>query len=238
MPASNPRKSKRNNKRPADNSSPSVPEKPPPIVLKRAKYDKFQHPDSVGQESAESPPEVEEIDVPRVVDVSNIVYTLSQSFMLGEEAIFEDANLYKLGEFRFRDSDLIATRKFAKAGEVGGFNVQWVSGQAIVSRKGLPKGEWLKFPLEDDSCWQKVESFIELWMKQLRKEIKVKWTVTYQKKATTTAVTLDVEDDEMKKVFNVKVALILGVSRTYRKDAPGEKPEGCGCWTACHCFDG
>ena len=88
-----------------------------------------------------------------------------------------------------------------------------------MSHKGLPKGEWLKLPVEDDGSWKKVESFIKLWMEQLRKEIKVKWVVTYRKKLSTAAASLNDESGEIKKVFNVKVVLILGISRTHCKAA-------------------
>jgi hypothetical protein len=220
MGASNPRKSQSNRKRSANSPLPSHTKKLPKIVLKRAKYNTFQDPDAVGQESPEKSPKVEDDDMPAIVDVSNMIYTLSQSFMLEDEAIFEDSNIYKLGEFSFRQSDLLATRKFAKAAELGNFEIEWVSGQATVSRKGLPKGEWLKLPVEDDGSWQKVESFIKLWIEQLRKEIKVKWVVTYRRKPSTAAASLNDEGSEIKKVFNVKVMLILGISRTHSKAAP------------------
>ena len=219
MGASKSRKSQLNRKRSASSPPPSDSKKLPKIVLKRAKYTTFQDPDTVGQTSPEKSPEVEDDGMSAIVDVSNEIYTLSQSFMLEDEAIFEDSNIYKLGEFSFRQSDLLATRKFAKVAELGDFEIEWVSGQATVSRKGLPKGEWLKVPVEDDGSWKKVESFIKLWMEQLRKEIKVKWVVTYRQKPSTAAASLNDDGREIKKVFNVKVVLILGISRTHSKAA-------------------
>jgi hypothetical protein len=94
-----------------------------------------------------------------------------------------------------------------------------VSGQAVVSRKGLPKGEWLKIPVADDAGWEKVEKCIRMWMEQLKKEIKVKWTVVYKKKPSTAGVPLADGDGNSTKVFIVKVILILGAQRTYRKAA-------------------
>src|SRR5213075_2716715 len=97
-----------------------------------------------------------------------------------------------------------------KASEDGKYDVEWVSGQAVISRKGLPKNEWLKFPVEDDAGWEKVERCVKMWMEQLRVDIKVKWTVVYRKKSPTASVNLNDENDETKKVFMVDVALILG----------------------------
>ena len=49
-----------------------------------------------------------------------------------------------------------------------------------------------------------------MFMENFKKEIKVKLTVVYKKKSSTNIVKLEEEDDKTKKVFNVKVALILG----------------------------
>ena len=70
--------------------------------------------------------------------------------------------------------------------------------------------EWLKIPVEDEHSWEKVERCIRMWMEELKKEIKVKLTVQYKKKPSTGAVGLEGEDGDTKKVFKMKVMLILG----------------------------
>ena len=54
-------------------------------------------------------------------------------------------------------------------------------------------------------------------MEDLKKGMKVKLTILYTKKSSTSIVDLEDEDDETNKVSNVKVSLILGSKRTHRK---------------------
>jgi hypothetical protein len=233
MPASNKRKASKASKRTATSSPPSNTKKTSQTAPKRPKYAKFINPDTVGKEDDENVLE-DENDIPKaVVDVSNITYTLSQSCMIGNEAILEDTNFFKLDEFSYRQFDLLTSRKLVKLCETENWEPEWVSGQAVISRKGLPMREWLKFSVEDDHTWEKVNRCIRMWMEELRKEIKVKLTVVYRKKRPTTSVSLNDEDGETKKVFNIKVALILEPTRTHRKAVERAKTASCSGLSAC-----
>lgn len=189
------------------------------MPAKRVKYAQFEDPDAVLKEGNANPSTEENEAGPVIANVSGMVYTLSQSIMVGEEPIYEDTNFLKLSEFNFRTFDLLGTRKVVAVAEERKFDFEWVSGQAVIARKGLPKGEWLKFPVADEGSWEKVEKCIKLWMEQDRKEIKVKWTVMYRKKASTNVIDLEDLDGDGKKVFNFAITLILGGQRAHRKVA-------------------
>ena len=56
-----------------------------------------------------------------------------------------------------------------------------------------------------------------MWIEELKKEIKVKLTIIYRKKRSNATGSLDDGSAETKKVFYIKVRLILGSSRAHRK---------------------
>jgi hypothetical protein len=54
-------------------------------------------------------------------------------------------------------------------------------------------------------------------MQELKKEMKVKLTIVHKKVPSRNTVDVEDEEDELGKVFNVKVALILGTVWAHRK---------------------
>ena len=76
-----------------------------------------------------------------------------------------------------------------------------MSEQAVISTKGVAMRDHLKFCIEDDSAWKKVETGVERWMRENKKEIRVKLTVVYNKKRGTVNVSSEDEDSEVKKVL-------------------------------------
>jgi hypothetical protein len=204
-------------KRPAPTPEPTANKKSTQKATKRVKQAKFQDPATLLQESKEPTPETEDDDAPAIVDVSNEVYTLSKHYMLGPEPVLEDTAFLTLGEFSYQDFSAQSMRKLGKMLDEHKFEPQWVSGQAVVSRRGLAKSEWLKFPVHDSTDWENVEKCMKLWMQQLKSEIKVKLTIVHKKVPLRHTVDLEDEEDEPGKVFNVKVTLILGSAWAHRK---------------------
>jgi hypothetical protein len=204
-------------KRPAPTPEPTANKKSAQKATKRVKQNKFQDPATLLQEPKEATPETEDDDAPAIVDVSDIVYTLSKDYMLGPESVVEDTAFLKLGEFSYQDFSSQSMRKLGKVLDEHKFEPIWVSGQAVVSRKGLAKSEWLKFPVRDPTDWENVEKCIKLWMQQLKSEIKVKLTIVHKKVPLRRSVDVEDEEDEPGKVFNVKVALISGSTWAHRK---------------------
>lgn len=241
MGVSKSRKAKKVPKRPATSPPPSDVKKCSNTVVKRIKVAKFVDPDTIGQETdknSENSTEDDDDDKLVMVDVSNMVYTLSQTCMIGDEPVLKDTNFLKLGEFSYRQFDMLSSRKLFKLSETGKWDPEWVSGQAIVSCKSLPIREWLKVPVEDENSWEKVECCIRMFMENLKNEIKVKLTVLYKKKSSTGAVNLEDEDGDAKKVFNVKVTLILGSKKMHRKAVGWTQTTSRSGCSARQCIDG
>jgi hypothetical protein len=85
MGVSKSRKAKKAPKRPATSPPPSDAKKSSNTVVKRIKVAKFVDPDTIGQETdknRENSTEDDDDDKPVIVDVSNMVYTLSQTCMI------------------------------------------------------------------------------------------------------------------------------------------------------------
>ena len=102
MPKSKSRKAKMASKHPATSPPPSDSKSSSKTTIKRIKIAKFVDPGTVGQErdgDGGNGVEDKDDDMPVIVDVSNIVYTLSQSCMIGEDPVLEDTKFLKLGEF-------------------------------------------------------------------------------------------------------------------------------------------
>jgi hypothetical protein len=222
MPTPTVRKSSRPPKRRPSSPIEQNAKRTPKATSKRVKSAKFINPNAVDKndvaDTSDTSDDVE-TNMDSIVDVSNNVYTVSRSCMLGTEPVYEDTDFLKLGDFSYRQFDTLSIRKLEKLALASKFDFEWLSGQAVVSAKGVPMREYLKFPIEDETCWEKVERGVKMWMEQLKKDIKVKLTVIYKKKSVITAISSDDEDGTVKKVFKFKVRLILGSQRTYYKTA-------------------
>jgi len=200
MPKSARIASKAASKRPAPTPEPTTNKKATEKAAKRAKQLKFIDPETLVQEPKEATPETEDDDAPAIIDVSDFLDTLSKHYMLGPEPVLEDTAFLKLGEFSFEDFNSQSMRKLGKTLDEHKYQPVWVSGQAVVSRKGLAKSEWLKFPVRDPTDWENVEKCIKLWMQELKKEIKVKLTVVHKKVPSRNTVDMEDEEDEPQKV--------------------------------------
>ena len=135
-----------------------------------------------------------------VKDVSDEIFVLQKSCMLGSTAIVEDSDFVRLGEFSFRQFETSAIRKLTKASEGAKTTFEWMSGKAVISSKGTRVVDSLSIEVDDESGWKKVEKGVERWMLQNKKEINVKLTILYKKIGGTNAESSDDDSPSSKKV--------------------------------------
>jgi 6-phosphofructokinase len=117
----------------------------------------------------------------------------------------ENADFIKLGEFRYREFQTISIRKVTKKTDELGVKFEWDHGQAIISHRGIRVADVLKFDVEEDSDWRKVEKGIERWLQENKKDVKVRLTVCYKTIGRTIPDTLNNGDGVTKKVYPSKV---------------------------------
>ena len=86
----------------------------------------------------------------------------------------------------------------------------------MISAKIIVIHNHLKFNVEDDYGWRKVETGVERWMRENKKEIKVKLMMMYKKKRGIIAVSSEDEDGGVKKVLTSQKLLILDTQKSYR----------------------
>ena len=144
----------------------------------------------------ESPP-----PVPTWVhDVSNEIFVLQKSCILGSMAIIEDLNFVRLGEFSFQQFEMSAIRKLTKASEESKTTFKWLSGKAVISSKSVRVSDSLSIEVEDENGRRKVEKGVEHWMLQSKKEIIVKLMILYKRIGGTNAESSDDDSPSSKKV--------------------------------------
>ena len=76
----------------------------------------------------------------------------------------------------------------------------FISGQAVISAKGVPIREHIKIVVEDENGWKKVEQGVEAWMHQKRVDIRVMLTHTYSTIKGRVSENSDTEEDHLRKV--------------------------------------
>ena len=135
-----------------------------------------------------------------VKDVSNEIFVLQKSCMLGTTAIVEDSDFVRLGEFSFRQFETSAIRKLTKASDEAKTTFEWMSGKAVISSKSMRIADSLSIEVEDENSWRKVEKGVERWMLQGKKEIVVKLTILYKKTGGTNVESSDEDAPSGKKV--------------------------------------
>ena len=184
MPNLNVRKSGRQIKHKSSPSTRSDTDSTPLSVPKRVKKSKNPNPrDIIVVRTVDNDSERESPSpIPAwVKDVSNEIFVLQKSCMLGTVAIVEDSDFVQLGEFSFRQFEISAIRKLTKASEEGKTTFEWMSGKAVISSKSMRIADSLSIEVEDENGWRKVEKGVERWMLQSKKEIVVKLTILYKK---------------------------------------------------------
>jgi hypothetical protein len=153
-------------------------------------------------ETVDDDSEVESLPTPSapVQDVSSEIFTLQKSCMMGVIPIIQDSDFVVLGEFSYRQFEILAIRKLTKASEAANVTFEWVSGKAVISSKSCRICDSLSIEVEDESGWKKVEKGVERWMLQNKKEIMVKLMVVYSKVGGTTVESSEDESPTSKKV--------------------------------------
>ena len=134
------------------------------------------------------------------MDVSNEIFVLQKSCMLGSVAIVKDSDFVRLGEFSFRQFETSTIRKLTKVSEEGKTTFEWLSGKAVISSKSVRVSDSLSIEVEDENGRRKVEKGVERWMLQSKKEIVVKLTILYRKIAGMKAESSDDDSPSSKKV--------------------------------------
>jgi hypothetical protein len=140
-------------------------------------------------------------------DVSGVEYTLSWCVLLDEIELASDTDVYKLGQFNYREFSYDLIKIVTKATIKAKKEFEWVSGSATMIAKGLTKTRVLKIAVNDEDGWKKVEYFVEKWMREHKRDINVKLIVTYQKKTNDDEESSDDEraNKKSKKVSVFKV---------------------------------
>ena len=100
--------------------------------------------------------------------------------------------------------DVLGIRKLVKYSENHKLDTNFISGQAVISAKGVPIREHIKIVVEDENGWKKVEQGVEAWMHQKCVDIRVILTHTYSNIKGRVSETLDKEEDDLKKVRTIK----------------------------------
>jgi hypothetical protein len=169
--------------------------KPPPKRVKKKKSSKIRPQSPKLPSSSDFDSDVESI---RSIDVSDHQYTLSTCCMLNKDEFLHDSDYLKLREWSYNAWNIQCIRKLEKASESSGFDPEWVSGRAVISARGVVKANALAIAVDDDTCWKKVERFVESWMKQGKQEITVKLTTQWKKKKGNMELPDDDEENAMK----------------------------------------
>ena len=68
-----------------------------------------------------------------------------------------------------------------KATEAKKIKFEWSSGNAVIAAKGISKAKEITIDVEESSDWEKVETFVQKWMRDHKKDITVRLTVNYTK---------------------------------------------------------
>ena len=160
---------------------------------KRAKRSPFVHPDQIDLSPSPEPPASPPAAIKAPEDVSDVEYTLSTSVMLSGISIYADSMLTKLGQFNHRQCEIDTIKRLDKATEKSKTSFEWDTGTATLTAKGIAKARELTIVVEDGFGWLKVESFIERWMRDHKKDITVMLVFQYRKKSP---VDVDSDDDE------------------------------------------
>ena len=203
MPNLTVRKSSRPPKRKGSPTTRSEIASTPKPAGKRAKSTGFVNPETVkvvhDVDAADEDQDIQE--VPKAVrDVSGEIFTLMKFCMLGTEAVVEDTDFIRLGEFSYRQFEILAVRKVDKAAQDAKVEFEWGSGQVVISSKGTRVADNISITVEDESGWRKVEHGVERWMLENRKSILVKLTIVYKRKGGTSTVISDDDGGDSKKV--------------------------------------
>jgi hypothetical protein len=137
-------------------------------------------------------------------DVSHTIFTVSRYILLNKDPVLEDTDFLTLGQFNYREFDVLGIRKLVKYAEDHKLETNFISGQAVISAKGVPVREHIKIVVENENGWKKVEQGVEAWMHQKRVDIRVMLTHTYSSIKGRVYETLDEEEDDLKKVRTIK----------------------------------
>jgi hypothetical protein len=170
-------------------------------ALKHVKKSDFIHPEDVNLVADEDEATVIEKTVEVSKDVSDIEFTIQKCLLLDVTSVMENADFIKLGEFRYREFQTISIRKVTKKADELGVRFEWDYGQAVISHRGIRLADVLKFDVEEDSDWRKVEKGIERWLQENKKDVKVKLTVCYKTVGETIHDTLKKVNSVAKKVY-------------------------------------
>ena len=133
-------------------------------------------------------------------DVSHIIFVVSRYILLNKEPVLEDSDFVTLGQFNYREFDVLGIRKLVKYAEDHNLETNFISGQAVISAKGVPIREHIKIVVEDENGWKKVEQGVEAWMHQKRVDIRVMLTHTYSTIKGRVSENSDTEEDHLRKV--------------------------------------
>ena len=150
---------------------------------KRVPSKKFIRSDEEFKESIPEALKDEPTVIQPIEDLSNHVYTLSWQIMLGSIQVAGDSDIYKLGQFKYREFNVEAIKKVTKATSKAKIDFEYVSGIGALGAKGVARALELPLIIDDEEGWKKAESFVEKSMREKKKEIVVRLILKYVKKS-------------------------------------------------------
>ena len=117
------------------------------IPRKRAKTQKPPCNSSSSSPAPSVAKSVSDSELPSEIDVSDVQFTISTTCMLNTHEFLVDSDIVKLNEFSYTNWITKCIRKLAKAGEDSDFNMNWISGCAVISARGVTKANQTTFLL-------------------------------------------------------------------------------------------
>ena len=86
----------------------------------------------------------------------------------------------------------------------------------MISAKIIVIHDHLKFNIEDDYEWRKIEINVKHWMRENKKKIKMKLMMMYKKKWDIIVISSENENDDIKKILISQKLLILDIQKLYK----------------------
>ena len=172
---------------------------------------KFIHPNDFDKEpTPDSSNEVMEIPEP-LKDMSNVEYTISWSVSLAGTVVEGDVELCKLGTFDYREFNVKSIKTMAKAVAMVKYDFEYKSGTAVLNARGITKAQELVFKVDDEEGWKKVETFVERFMRNGKKDIQVRLQMKYAKVSPDSPSESEDEKPGKKKKDRVHIHVLMKV---------------------------
>ena len=150
-------------------------------------------------ESSSSSEEKSPIDPKDLIDISEMIYTLSIVYLFGDSQIYANTKMLRLSEFNYRRFHANIIKRVETTALKAGEEFEYESGNAQMTMKNMNKIEYLNFDVNDEVKWRRFEGFVKNWMKKRKRDIHVKLIVSFKRmKEITNAERVDMPGNQRK----------------------------------------